>query len=370
MSDIAPVTTARQLRRFVDLPYSLYANHPHWVPPLRRDEYRRLSPTHNAFLQHATMDLWLASSGGRTTGRIAAIEDRLHNDTHREAVTWFGFFEADDRRDCAGRSSQRSSGTPASAAARRARAGESVAERERRTADRRLRRGSVRPDAVQPAVVPGFVEAAGYRKVKDLLAWRIDMTRRRLSGSPAWPTAWPAGTASPCGRSTLGAFERDLAIMQGIYRAAWQDNWGFVPPTDAEIRQLAIELQPILDPEMVLFAESGRAAGRVRGGDSRREPGVEADARPAVSVRRAAFPAAPRDHQPGAGAAARRGAGHAPDGSLSAADRRAPSPRPRTGYRRAELSWTLEDNDAVNAGIEAAGGRRHKTYRLYEKPLG
>jgi GNAT superfamily N-acetyltransferase len=40
------------------------------------------------------------------------------------------------------------------------------------------------------------------------------------------------------------------------------------------------------------------------------------------------------------------------------------------GYRRAELSWTLEDNDAVNTGIEAAGGRRHKTYRLYEKPVG
>ncbi len=37
------------------------------------------------------------------------------------------------------------------------------------------------------------------------------------------------------------------------------------------------------------------------------------------------------------------------------------------GYRTAELSWTLEDNEAVNAGIEAAGGRRCKTYRLYEK---
>jgi hypothetical protein len=40
------------------------------------------------------------------------------------------------------------------------------------------------------------------------------------------------------------------------------------------------------------------------------------------------------------------------------------------GYREGELSWTLEDNDAINAGIAAAGGRRHKTYRLYEKPLG
>jgi hypothetical protein len=39
------------------------------------------------------------------------------------------------------------------------------------------------------------------------------------------------------------------------------------------------------------------------------------------------------------------------------------------GYTRGELSWTLEDNDLINAGIEAAGGRRYKTYRLYEKPL-
>ena len=39
------------------------------------------------------------------------------------------------------------------------------------------------------------------------------------------------------------------------------------------------------------------------------------------------------------------------------------------GYKRAELSWTLEDNELVNAGIEAAGGRLHKTYRLYEKPV-
>src|SRR5690606_2292251 len=40
------------------------------------------------------------------------------------------------------------------------------------------------------------------------------------------------------------------------------------------------------------------------------------------------------------------------------------------GYRRAELSWTLEDNHDVNAGIEAAGARRYKTYRLYEKAVG
>ena len=39
------------------------------------------------------------------------------------------------------------------------------------------------------------------------------------------------------------------------------------------------------------------------------------------------------------------------------------------GYTGAELSWTLEDNDAVNRTIEAVGARRYKTYRMYEKEI-
>ena len=57
-----------------------------------------------------------------------------------------------------------------------------------------------------------------------------------------------------------------------------------MPPTDAEIEQLAADLRPILDSEIALFAE-------------------------------------------------------------------------------------IEDNDAVNAGIEATGGVRNKIYGLYEKRL-
>jgi hypothetical protein len=42
----------------------------------------------------------------------------------------------------------------------------------------------------------------------------------------------------------------------------------------------------------------------------------------------------------------------------------------RRGYLCGEVGWTLDDNQLINAGIEAAGGRRSKVYRLYEKPVG
>src|SRR5262245_8763044 len=94
---IVPVSSASERREFVELPYRLYAGHPHWVPPLRRDEHRRLSPRHNPFFEHASMTLWLAKRNGRVAGRIASMEDRLHDEKHHEQITWFGFFEAEDR---------------------------------------------------------------------------------------------------------------------------------------------------------------------------------------------------------------------------------------------------------------------------------
>lgn len=41
----------------------------------------------------------------------------------------------------------------------------------------------------------------------------------------------------------------------------------------------------------------------------------------------------------------------------------------RKGIDFAELSWTLEDNQAINASIEFMGGKRYKSYRIYEKNL-
>src|SRR4051812_11159219 len=98
MVELVPVSASKLIREFVELPYTLYAADPHFVPQLRRDERRRVDPAHNPFFEHASMQMWLARDGGRTVGRIAAIEDRLHNETHHEKLAWFGFFEARDQQ--------------------------------------------------------------------------------------------------------------------------------------------------------------------------------------------------------------------------------------------------------------------------------
>jgi hypothetical protein len=42
---------------------------------------------------------------------------------------------------------------------------------------------------------------------------------------------------------------------------------------------------------------------------------------------------------------------------------------PGSGYPSGEMSWVLENNVMMNRAAELIGGRRSKTYRIYEKTL-
>ncbi len=39
----------------------------------------------------------------------------------------------------------------------------------------------------------------------------------------------------------------------------------------------------------------------------------------------------------------------------------------RKGYKWAEMSWILENNEMMNRSIELLGGKIYKTYRMYQK---
>ena len=39
----------------------------------------------------------------------------------------------------------------------------------------------------------------------------------------------------------------------------------------------------------------------------------------------------------------------------------------KRGYRWAEMSWILENNEMMNRSIQMLGGKVYKTYRMFEK---
>jgi len=86
----------RQVRRFVEFPYRLYADCEQWVPPLNIDAYNQLNRKKHPFHEHSEVDFFLAVRNGRDVGRIAAIENKPFNKYHNEKTSDFYLFECEN----------------------------------------------------------------------------------------------------------------------------------------------------------------------------------------------------------------------------------------------------------------------------------
>ena len=367
--DIAPVTDRKALKRFIEYPFHRYRNDPYWVAPLLISEWELFNPKKHPFHQHAHMELFLAMAGGEVVGRIAAIDDDNHNLTHDENLAFFGFFEADSQEAAAALLTQ--------------------VERWAASIGRNAVRGPTNPSMNDGAGLqidgfnsspfvkmpynrpeyPQYVEAAGYGKIKDLYAWYFDAQSGVAEKLHRLAERVRKRYKPMVRQVDLKDFAGELNKVKQVYNQAWEKNWGFVKYTDAEFDHLANELKLIIDPEIVLFIElNGETAGlalglpdlhqvlkQIRG---RLLPfGIFKLLRRKRYIDQARLPILgllPEYRNKGL--------------ELVLIDEIAERGR-RRGYVRGECSWVLEDNEAVNAGIRAAGCQLYKTYRLYQKPI-
>jgi len=368
--EVTPVGGPQDLAAFIQLPFEIYRGNPHWVAPLNSDEKVRLTPGKNPFFEHGEAALFLARENGRVVGRIAASVDRNHDRVHGERQGAFGFFEARSG-DVASTLLGAAEGWVKGKGATVARGPLSFTTNDECGL---LIDGF---DRSQPLLMPyngpdyrGWIEAAGYRKAKDLYSFTMpapyslsatfkrvaDMARRR-AGVVTRPL-------------DMRQFSKELALVKEIYNSAWEKNWGFVPMTDAEIDHMAKQLKPAVIPDFVRFAEvDGKAVAFLL-----YVPDVNLALKPA---RGRLFPfglfhllfGLPRIREGRLMALGvvpeYRRTGLAPTlvSDLGVAlDRR--------GYTMSSIGWTLEDNDVVNKLIVDCGAKRSVTHRMYEKPLG
>lgn len=91
----------KQVKRFVELPYQIYANCAQWVPPLNIDAYNQLNRKKHPFHEHSDVDFFIAVRDGKDVGRIAAIENKPFNKYHNEKTADFYFFECENNQETA-----------------------------------------------------------------------------------------------------------------------------------------------------------------------------------------------------------------------------------------------------------------------------
>lgn len=372
---VEAVTGRRGMARFIDVPWHLFdrRRYPQWSPPLRMMARDLLDPTRDPFYRRATLQLFVAAEGQRLLGRVAAVENRAHNLRHGDRIGFFGFFECVE-----------------DIAVARALLG--AAEGWLRGRGLVAARGPTSPsmnhecgllvegcDTESMILTPwnppwydGLLTAAGYRKAKDLLGFDL-------------PSVAGGGLAERLARVVRRSAERaDLKFHDGtkariteamaslwpLYVEAWEDKWGFVPPTEEEFAHLARGLRPLVDSRLSCMAEiKGEPVGFwifVRNFNKVFQKIPSGRLGPAALWHLLAGSRSVKEGRVilfGIRKEVRK------MGLYPAFVHELVNRGVAVGMERGEGSWILEDDLDSIGPLESMGARAHKRWRIYEKDL-
>jgi GNAT superfamily N-acetyltransferase len=381
MTEIVPVTTKRQRKAFVDLPFRLYRDDPNWVPPLKGEALGLITPEKNGWFSHAKAQLFLAMRNGKVVGRISAHIDTLAQAMPAEqgfgpgSGQW-GLMDAEDEATFhllldAAESWLRAQGVTRALGP----ISMSIWEEPGLLIEGYDHPPTVMMGHAKPAY-RGWIEAARYVPVKQLLTYDLDITQEF---PPLVRRIIRSGENNPSiviRKVDKSRFFEEAHVILDILNDAWSDNWGFVPLTEPEIADVGVKLKPIVFNDLIRVAELdgkpvafmitlpdlNEAIKPLNGsllpfGWAKlllwlRKPKVRTMRVPLMGVRKELQSS--------------RLAGQLAFMMIETIRRASVE---HYGATRGEIGWVLDDNQGMNSIATAIESRVNKVYQIYEKSL-
>ena len=367
-TEIKPVRTKKELKAFIRLPWKIYKNDPHWVPPLIMDMKNILNREKNPFFQHSSAEYFLAYRNGEVVGRIAAIQNNNHNKAHKEKIGFFGFFESIDDHEIAGE---------LITAAR-------IWIQERGLTHLRGPTNFSTNDTCgflidgfdsspvimmtyNPKYYLNLIEKAGLEKCKELYAYYFEESMPIPERFERFAQKTLRDPTIQIRNLNMKDFINEVEIIMSIYNEAWEANWGFVPMTAEEFIHLAKELKPVVDPTVAFIAEvNGEPAGFslslpdyneiLKNVNGRLFPfGIFKLLLKKNKIKRL------RVVTLGVKKKFQKKRGLAPSFYYETYMKGT-----KKGFSLGEFSWILEDNVLMNRALEGLGAKLYKRYGIYE----
>ncbi|MBU1565894.1 MAG: acyl-CoA N-acyltransferase [Proteobacteria bacterium] len=358
------------MKKFIDLPWSIYKDFPLWIPPIKSSVAKLLDRKKHPFWQFSEGEFFLAERDGKVVGRIAAIIDGNNNAYHSETFGAWGFFECFQDHEAACGLFE-------------------AVEQWVRERGMSAIRGPLNPStnyevgllvdgfAKEPALMmpynPAYyldlIYGVGYRKEKDLFSYRFT----RDHEAPKWMFEV---SQRICEKNDITIHcpkkwkRDDIRLLCNIYKECWAENWGFVPTTEREDDELAKDLLFLIEPELAFFIYySGEPVGigvllpdlnpllkRLNG-----NLGISALIKKYLyqseikGLRGLLFGVKNNYRQLGL--------------HLVSLEHVMKVLRATDKYEYTEMGWTLEDNEAINRLFSEGGLAPDKRYRIYQKEL-
>lgn len=360
---------------FIRAAHVVHAGDPCFVPPLDFMIREQLSPKKNPFFEHAEGVLFTAWKDGKLAGRVSAQIDQEHLKRYNDLTGFFGFFDTIEDVGVAQALIEAAEGWLREQGMKRMRGPLSLSINEEVGL---LVEGFDTPPMVMMShsrpYQGSLAEACGLQKATDVLAWRYTVGDVPPRAQAAYDqiAAMPEVKIRTIDRKNIA---NELKWVLEIQDDAWRDNWGHVSLTENEAKYAVDSLKLLLDFRLGIIAEiDGKPAGMCialpnlneaiadLGGSLLPFGWAKALYRlkgSGTKTARLALLGIKKEY---------RGVKRYGALSLALITQMAKNGR-EAGYEWGELSWTLEDNVAVNLQIKVFRGEKYKRYRIYEKVL-
>lgn len=364
------VENRKDFKEFLVFPWKVYRNYPNWVPPLFMEMKEKLNRKKNPFFEHAEMELFLARKDGEVAGRIAGIIDYNHNEYHKEKVVFFGLYESYNDPEVARAMLEKVIDWGRQRGMEILRGPMNLSMNDECAF---LLEGFDEPPVIMMPYNPPYyielMEKSGLVKAKDLYAFK--MTRDHETREKVRQVIEKVKSVTSFSLRTVNMKKvyEEVCKVAEIYNRAWARNWGFVPWTENEMKFMAKRLKSFADPQLVIFAlHQGKEVGFAFGLPNYNEIFKELNGRlfpfgiikllmnrkKIKGMRAVVFGVIPEVQHTGL--------------AYLLYDQLEKNAIAR-GYEWAEMSWQLEDNEAINRFTTSIGGRIYKKYRIYEKRI-
>jgi GNAT superfamily N-acetyltransferase len=263
--EVRTVSNAADLRLFIDLPYRIYRHDSVWVPPLRDEQRAQFDPQRNPMLEHCDRELFLLLDGNEVVGRVAAFVDKLAAEFWKRPIGLFGYFECPEKPEAARLLLEAARRWLRERGMETMRGPWTFVSQEWGMVVEGFAPSPVVMGPYNPAFYVGYLETFGLKKAKDLLCWVVSAADGyKIPARILELTDAVAGRHGIRIRSLdMRRFADEVKLIEQLSNASIINNWGYSPVTEAEVRATARDLQPVIQPKGVLFAEDrdGRPIG-------------------------------------------------------------------------------------------------------------
>lgn len=259
MISVMTVKSRADWKEFLRFPWSVYREYPEWVPPIISEQKKELRPESGTFFHDgygSTAEYFLAHRDGEVVGRIAAIANERHRQTHRDGVGFVGFFESIDDKGVARALFEEAETWLGQRGFFLSRGPASFTIYD--PAGVTIFGGDLRPGlgmAYTPAYYAELFESCGYRKARDLYAYRFTSECADPALLHSKITAFDQETAEEIEIRSLKAHDRsDAEIIARIFNRSWEKNWGAIPLLADDFLHIQKEMGPFADERLVYLA--------------------------------------------------------------------------------------------------------------------